>query len=875
VTDLLDRLRTALADRYAIEHEIGRGGMATVYLAEDLKHRRKVAVKLLHPEVGAALGAERFLREIEVAARLAHPHILPLHDSGHADGFLYYVMPFVEGESLRQRLDREKQLPLDEALHIAEEVADALSYAHSRGIVHRDIKPENILLESGHAMVTDFGIAAAMSDADAQRLTETGIALGTPAYMSPEQAAGARDLDGRSDLYSLGCVLYEMLAGSPPFAGPTTESIVRQHLTVDPPPVTTLRPAVPAHIAGTLERALAKTPADRFSPAAQFAEALKQPATEVRAPQSSRTRVALAASLVVVAVLVATVVWQQTRTAPGPVTPATASQITFLGTVIEATLAPDGEFIAFVSRDADGTERLLVQEIGGGEPLEIHAHSFLCCVQWSPDATQLLFRAGTRTAGRTLVLPRLGGGTPRELNSEIITAWSPDGAQILSWWPQTERLLLTDVPTGDTTSSIPLEMPHVWVYGADWSRTDQLLAVVTQSEATSTLWTIPLGTRQPLRVLDDTTLIMSPRWSPATRAVYYLRSAQPQSFDLWKARLSSRGATRGDPVRLLTGLPVGFRHEAIPALSISDDGTRLLYLRQAGYSNLWLLDVRGTGGARTLERRAVTSGTAVRWNPRLSPDGREVAYVEASAGRSNVFVTAIAGGERRQITFHTEETWSPAWAPDGERIAYGTGTRGTHKVWIVGRDGGTPRVVATSQFDSGNRLAWAPSPTIVYQVPDDQNYHLLDPETAQETPLLKDGLHGWLYDPRPSPDGRHVAVWWNRTDSLPDGIWLVATSDGSRRFVREGLHPIGWHRSGEALFAMPTDPGGAPASEIYLVSVPDGRAELYVTLPFRAQSRGLDISPDGLRIVAAVEETQADAWMVENFDPEEGRAVGR
>src|SRR5689334_25189836 len=210
----------ALADRYRIERELGAGGMATVYLAEDLKHRRRVAIKVLRPELGAAVGAERFLREIETTANLRHPHILPLYDSGSAGGLLYYVMPLVEGESLRDRLAREKQLPIDDALRIAREVADALSYAHARGVIHRDIKPENILLEGGHAVVADFGIARAVSTAGADRLTETGMAIGTPMYMSPEQAAGDPDLDGRSDLYSLGCVLYEMLGVQAPFTGP-------------------------------------------------------------------------------------------------------------------------------------------------------------------------------------------------------------------------------------------------------------------------------------------------------------------------------------------------------------------------------------------------------------------------------------------------------------------------------------------------------------------------------------------------------------------------------------------------------------------------------------------------------------------------------
>jgi eukaryotic-like serine/threonine-protein kinase len=286
VADVPHRLQNVLSDRFRIERELGRGGMATVYLAEDLKHHRSVAIKVLDPELAAAIGPERFLREIEIAARLQHPHILPLHDSGVAEGLLYYVMPFVEGESLRDRLSREKQLPLDDALRIVREVADALDYAHGQGVVHRDIKPENILISRGHAVVADFGIARAIRAAGGAKLTETGLTLGTPLYMSPEQAIGGGELDGRSDLYNLGCVLYEMLAGQPPFTGPTGESLVHQHLSVEPRSVADLRPTVPAGIARALGRALAKTPADRFGTLAAFAEALahREPAAMASAP---------------------------------------------------------------------------------------------------------------------------------------------------------------------------------------------------------------------------------------------------------------------------------------------------------------------------------------------------------------------------------------------------------------------------------------------------------------------------------------------------------------------------------------------------------------------------------------------------------------
>ena len=304
-------LRAALAGRYEIERELGQGGMATVYLARDLRHHRQVAIKVVKPDLAASLGAERFLREIDTAASLTHPNILPLHDSGEAGGFLYYVMPYVEGESLRTKLQREKQLPLDEALRIAREVADALDCAHVHGVVHRDVKPANILLESGHAVVVDFGIARAISAAGGEALTETGTTVGTPAYMSPEQAAGSANVDGRSDLYSLGCVLYEMLAGQPPFSGPTAESVVHQHLSVAPRPVTDLRPAVPAWVAVALQRALAKAPADRFSTVSKFSEALahqgaEEPRTTIvhEPPRPSRRWRPLAALSLTAAVVV-------------------------------------------------------------------------------------------------------------------------------------------------------------------------------------------------------------------------------------------------------------------------------------------------------------------------------------------------------------------------------------------------------------------------------------------------------------------------------------------------------------------------------------------------------------------------------------------
>ncbi|PYP22547.1 MAG: hypothetical protein DMD55_19240, partial [Gemmatimonadetes bacterium] len=366
MADQLARLQAALADRYTIERELGRGGMATVYLAQDLKHHRPVAIKVLRPELAAALGAERFLREIETAAKLTHPHILPLHDSGEAAGFLFYVMPYVEGESLRDRLSREKQLPLGDALQIAREVADALSYAHNQDVVHRDIKPENILFEAGHAVVTDFGIARAITAAGGEKLTGTGIAVGTPAYMSPEQAASA-PVDERSDIYSLGCVLYEMLAGEPPFTGPSAESIVRQHLAAAPPRVSAMRAAVPPAIEEGIVRALAKTPADRFATAAEFAGALAAPAQRARDTGRRTSRLAAGAGLAATLLASAAGLFVLSRLHGTPALPGGTRQSIAVLPFVNVSGAPQEEYLS------DGISEELINALSKLPQLQVVA----------------------------------------------------------------------------------------------------------------------------------------------------------------------------------------------------------------------------------------------------------------------------------------------------------------------------------------------------------------------------------------------------------------------------------------------------------------------------------------------------------------------
>ena len=406
MSDPVARLNTALEGRYAIEHELGEGGMATVYLADDLKHERKVALKVLKPELAAVVGAERFLAEIKTTANLTHPHILPLHDSGEADGFLFYVMPHIEGESLRERIDREKQLGVDDALAITQKVANALDYAHGHGVVHRDIKPGNILLsEQGEPLVADFGIALAVAQAGGGRITETGLSLGTPHYMSPEQATGDRDVDPRSDVYALGCVLYEMLAGQPPFSATTAQAVLVKILTADAPSITSERRTVPPHVGHALARALEKLPADRFTSAVEFGTALADPSFtyEARARTSTATapsetklpaptaqpwhrdgRVVAALLVAVTTSALAAWGWLSRPPIPGPGVP-TRSEVTGLnirGTGWRLAISPDGRWIvaghregglapALYIRAADVLEwRRLANTQGGGNPVQ-------------------------------------------------------------------------------------------------------------------------------------------------------------------------------------------------------------------------------------------------------------------------------------------------------------------------------------------------------------------------------------------------------------------------------------------------------------------------------------------------------------------------
>ena len=445
-------LATALADRYRLERELGAGGMATVYLAEDVRHRRKVAVKVLHPELSAVLGPERFLKEITLTASLQHPHILPLFDSGSAAAQLYYVMPFVEGETLRARLERERQLPVADAVRIASEIADALAYAHARGVVHRDIKPENILLQDGHALVADFGIALAVEQAGGQRMTQTGISLGTPQYMAPEQAMGERNVDHRADIYALGVVTYEMLAGEPPFVGPTAQAIVAKVITETPRHLAAQRPSVPAHVDDAVHTALEKLPADRFATAEAFASALTTPShvrtAAAAAGRGARRTTTVATAFAVVATIAAVWGWAKVardRTATSDGAPDVRPWLTTLALPDSAqprgpfALSPDGSRLVYETRP-HGVSQLWMRDAGSLDARPLHGTDSASYPEISPDGRRVAFLAGNslRVAslddGRVTVIA--------ELATHSLLNWADDENILISARGGIERVPL-------------------------------------------------------------------------------------------------------------------------------------------------------------------------------------------------------------------------------------------------------------------------------------------------------------------------------------------------------------------------------------------------------------------------------------------------
>jgi serine/threonine protein kinase/Tol biopolymer transport system component len=802
------RLVNALADRYRIERELGAGGMATVYLAFDLKHDRKVALKVLRPELAAVIGAERFLAEIKTTAALQHPHILPLFDSGQAEKFLFYVMPLIEGESLRDRLNREHQLAVEDAVRLAKEIGSALDYAHRHGVIHRDIKPENILLHDGAALVADFGIALAVSHAGGNRMTETGLSLGTPGYMSPEQATGERGLDARSDVYSLGCLLYEMLAGEPPHTGPTVQAVIAAVVTKEPERLAIRRRSVPANVEAAVHKALAKLPADRFASAEAFVRALTEPATAASmaalsgftpaasAPAASRTRTALVAAAILI--LAAAAAWGWLRPRPQPFLNRYSLSLnidaSLSSTVLGGRLAisPDGKRMVYVGR-GEGTTRLWIKEAGQIQPTPLAGTDGGLSPFFSPDSRQLGFIKDGRTVR---ILPLDGGSALTLTDSANSTAgdWGTDGYVYFEVDSGISRIRAT----GGHPESVYKFGASDHVLGTEWP--------VVLPGANGVLFRRrPAGQNaadfeivvQPLPKGEAKVLLRGvyARYSPSGHLVVVTSEGKLLAvpFNLSKLELA------GPATALYEDL------EANPfasAVGLSNTGT-LIYQTASQTSSRELVWVSRSGVATPVDPTWKIEGAIVSFA--LAPGGRAIAVELQRAAKSDIWVKQLPGGPFSRITFGDTSFVRPDWTPDGTQVLY-LGDRGD--------GGGIPMARRADGVGAATRLVKS---TMAFgQLLDSPDGNWLVLRTVVGT-----SGSGDLYAFR-SGDSAAVPLVATPARELtpalsPDGKWLAYQSDESGTneiYVRPfpnaasarwqvstagGTLPL-WSRSGKELF---------------------------------------------------------------------------
>ena len=686
--DVLEQLKSALSSKYRIDREIGRGGMATVYLARDLRHERQVALKVLNAELGAVVGTERFLAEIRVTANLQHPNLLPLFDSGEADGQLYYVMPYIEGESLRAHIQREKQLPIAEAVNIAIAVAGALDYAHRHNVIHRDLKPENILLHEGQPVVADFGIALAVSNAGGSRVTQTGISLGTPQYMSPEQATGDRVIDGRADIYSLGAVLYEMIAGDPPHTGSTAHAVIAKVLTDKPRALRLARDTVPKQVEAAVECALAKLPADRFATAQEFVEALRgtrpvaipggwttlasvdaDPAVRA-ARRRARMWAALPWVVAGVGLVAATVPFlrQQVEKTPRKYVltfPDSGRLRTPAGKTI--ALSRDGSRIAYTGGQ-EGGGAIYIRELGDLAVRAIRGTERGQNPAFSPDGRTLLFAVD----GRLKRVP-VEGGTPLTVaDSGNQGFWASDGTILFS----RNGAVFRTTAVGEAARLIARPDTTKLMRNLNWPRmlpgNDAALVTILYDSAVAHLGAV----RMNGEIVDLGIQGADPTYVATGHLIFGRQGGAILAvpFDVRRLRVTGGEVPVVENVVAKPGNVID--------LCIADDGT-MIYRFGLVARTLVLVDDAGRPGRTFGEQQNY------QW-PRFSPDGKRIAVTIAGTVNLSAFSIWILDSQTGASTRAAENAERPEWTPDGKNIlSVRTGT-GFRDVAIQPWDGSAP-----------------------------------------------------------------------------------------------------------------------------------------------------------------------------------------
>ena len=881
----LETLKAALADRYEIDREIGSGGMATVYLARDLRHQREVALKVLKPELGAVLGTDRFLSEIRVTANLQHPNLLPLFDSGEAGGLLFYVMPFVRGETLRTKIDRERQLSVDEAVRIAVAVASALQCAHESGVIHRDLKPENILIQSGQPVIADFGIALAVSKAGGARVTQTGLSLGTPQYMSPEQATGDRVIDARSDIYSLGAVTYEMLSGEPPHSGSSAQAIIAKLMTSEPQPLNTLRSTIPVNVACAVEKSLAKLPADRFASAQEFAAALQNPSFTIAskyvrgaAEQSAATKkwkriaigAAVAASLALAAALWATLKPEPPKPVVRYVLGMDTTEI-IGGGLRRVALSPDGNLLAYsLVPDFNLYLRRRDQLRGTIVPGATEAFSPF----FSHDGRKI----GYLSPPAALKVVSVSGGPPVVISDSISGgggSFGPDGriyATRLNSW---EIVRMTDAPGSPlervtTVDTAKGERRHYWPEVLPGGKS--MLFVVNYGTSGSSA-----STKASMIAVAD---LGTGKYRPLVAGVRATYSSSGHLLyatsdgSLMVSRFDARkGELRGSPTSVVPGLRVSPGLPAASDFHVSRTGTLVYVTGQAG-SERELIWIGRDGKIDAVD--PAWHGTFL--SPSLSPDGKKVAIAIAAGGRTDIWVKQLDRGPSLKLTFEGTENIYPGWTADGQHITYQSNASTPNGIWTKRADGsaqafqqvrGKVDLSASTWSRDGQWLIYRTS----VNVAGGGDILAIRPGVDTVANLLLATTYAEV-DPALSPDGKWLAYTSNETGrqevyvvpfpNVSSAKWPISTSGATQ--------PL-WSHSGRELFFR----SGGNLMSVPVQTNPTFSAGAATTLfPVRAYTsnvnrRQYDIAPGDNRFIfiravggqAANELVLVDNWFEE------------
>ncbi|HEX6944163.1 MAG TPA: protein kinase [Gemmatimonadaceae bacterium] len=844
--DPLAHLQTALAERYRVEKLIGVGGMATVYLARDLRHDRNVALKLLKPELGAVLGVERFLSEIRVTANLQHPHLLPLFDSGEADGLLYYVMPFVEGESLRGRLDREKQLPVNEAIRITIAVAGALDYAHRHNVVHRDLKPENILLQDGQPVVSDFGIALAVTNAGGTRVTQTGLSLGTPQYMSPEQATGDRVIDARSDIYSLGAVLYEMLTGEPPHTGATVQAIIARVLTDKARSVRATRDMVPENVDAAITRALAKLPADRFATAKEFADALQDsrftlpvrthatspaalapaagPATRIRAylPWA----VAAAASIIALVSLTS-------KSPMSPYTPTPArfeitlpDNVVYTANAAGVAISRDGSQIALIVRRS-GTQMIAVRPIRETQVRLVEGTESGTRPFFSPDGRTL----GFMVADRLKTVPVTGGVSSTVVNAGITgtATWTDLGIMYSA-----NGQILKVAATGGTPAVFVADTAFRYAWPSAGPDGRVLLTRTKGADRSEIVVAEPDGKIRPLDEIG-----IKPQWLSTGFVLYNTTDGALMALPVDAKKLTRAGS----PILIQHGIRIGAG--AVGFWSASTNGTIVAEIGRDVGSTLGIVDRNGQFTALSNEERNFRL-------PRLSPDGKRIALQAGTSGTntdSDIWVFDRGTETLSRFTSNGGNS-DPIWSWDGRYLIYAGPEKGdsgsgreSSDIYRQDVDQTSPPELLHSAI--GNQYPWGVTPddkTVVFDAgPGNMRIRAL---TIGEPNSARDVVANTYINrlAKLSRDGKWLAYTSNQNGRMEVYVRSFPGPGGTKQVSVDGGDQPLWSRDGRELYFRD---GASLIAATMSNGVVQSRRVLFADTYQQSNATNYDVLPDG------------------------------